>query len=225
LTDALGDILFYAIAAALTPTAILVGLLLLLTPRPRLSGGAFLGGWLLGLCFSAFVLLRLAGSPPYDAVVRSEPLVRPVVILLAGLALVVSGLLGLLGRGQTPKEPAWLQRVGSVKPGHALGIGFGLAALSPKLILLTAATLVALILSGASPPQELAGVAVYILVASLPIAIPVAFVFVERERAPERLLSWKEWLIGHQGTLLGGGSIVLGLLLVARAYQVVTGAA
>jgi threonine/homoserine/homoserine lactone efflux protein len=198
LTGALGDVLFYGIAAALTPTAILVGLLLLLTPRPRPSGGAFLGGWLLGLFLSAFVLLRFATAPPSDAFVRSEPLFQPVVILLAGLALVVSGVLALRGRGKTPKEPEWLRRVNSVRPGHALGIGFGLAALSPKLILLTAATLAALILSGASPPQELVGVAVYILVASLPIAIPVAFVFVERERAPERLMAWKTWLIGHQ---------------------------
>jgi hypothetical protein len=223
LTALLGEVLPFAIAAALTPTAILAGLLLMLTQRPRRSGGAYLAGWTLGLLLSAFVLLRLGAAPAAGEVVLNEPLFRPGIILVAGIALLVSGALAIRGGRPKSREPAWMRRVHSLAPGHAFGIGFILAGLSPKILLLTAATVVALVFPQSPGSGEAVGLALYILIASLPIAVPVVIVFVEGERAPQRLQGWKEWLIRNQAGVLGGGAFLLGLLLIGRALSLASG--
>jgi hypothetical protein len=223
LTGLIADVLPFALAAALTPTAILAGLLLLLTAKPRHAGGAYLGGWVLGLFLSATILLRLSSVPGNTEVVR-DPAFRTGAVLLAGLALLVTGVLTLRARWQPTREPPWMHRVYSLTPAHAAVLGFVLAALSPKILLLTAATVAGLFLAVESAPQVIVGLCVYVVIASLPIAVPVAIVFAEGERAPQRLLAWKEWLVRNQAGVLGGGAILLGLLLVGRAWSLASGA-
>jgi hypothetical protein len=219
----MADVVPLAIAAALTPTAILIALLLLLTERPRGNGGAYLAGWTLGLVLSSAILTRLALAPgSLQSVGNREPWIRPGVSLLVGVAMIVSGALTMRAGSRFGGEPPWLHRVNSVRPPAAFGIGLLLAGLSPKVILLTGAAVATVILAGEA---ESRGLALYILIASLPIAIPVLIVFSDRTHAPERVASWKAWLIEHQGRLLGGGSILLGLILIARAWQLASGAA
>jgi cytochrome c biogenesis protein CcdA len=212
------DVLVFAVAAALTPTAILAGLLLLLTPRPRQNGAAFVSGWMLGIMLAALILLRLASPPSVTTQLEDQPLVRPGIVVLAGLAMIIGGVLGLRSQRRDVKEPAWLKRVDSFSPGASFGLGLVLGGLSPKLIFLTAAAVVTLVLYGTSPLEEFIGLIVYVLVASLPILIPVLFVFSRQESAVPRLAAWKTWLIAHQGRVMGAGSILLGLLLVGFAF-------
>jgi hypothetical protein len=223
MTNAVLAVLPFALAAALTPTAILAGLLLLLTAKPRRAGAAYLSGWVIGLFLSAAVLLRLSSWPGVAAIAR-DPVFRAGTMLLVGLALLVSGVLALRNRWQPTREPRWMARVYSLTPAHAAVLGFVLAALSPKLLLLTAATVATLFLTGESARQAVVGVCVYVGVASLPIAVPVVVVFAEGERAPQRLLAWKDWLVRNQAGVLGGGAILLGLLLVGRAWSLASGA-
>lgn len=212
-----------AIAAALTPTAILIALLLLLTERPRGNGGAYLVGWTLGLVLSAAILTRLLWAPgSVQSVGAREPWVRPGVSFLVGMAMIVSGALTIRAGARFGGEPAWLRRANSVQPPAAFGIGLLLAGLSPKLLLLTGAAVATVVMAGDTETQ---GLALYILIASLPIAIPVLIVFSDRAHAPERVASWKAWLIRHQGRLLGGGTILLGLILIVRAWQLASGTA
>ena len=104
--EILGEILPFALAAAPTPTAILAVLLLLLTPRARASGIAFLGGWALGLLFSAWILLRIGSEPGLlGTAVNEEALFRPLITFLAGLALIVSGSLGFRTARRATTEP------------------------------------------------------------------------------------------------------------------------
>ena len=65
----------------------------------------------------------------------------------------------------------------------------------------------------------------YIIIGSLPIAVPVVIVLTDQDRAPQRLGAWKSWFIQNQGRLLGGGSMLLGLLLTARACLLAQAAA
>jgi hypothetical protein len=218
----MSDVLPFALAAALTPTGCLAGLLLLLSPRPTHNGGAFLTGWMLGIFISAIVMLRLGAEPSVVTAVEREPLLRPAIVLLAGLAMIVGGILGLRSQRKEAKEPRWLRTVDSFSPATSFGLGFVLGGLSPKLLFLTAAATMSLLLSGASRLLEFLGLVGYILVASLPILIPVLFVLHQRDRAFPRLAAWKAWLIFNQSRLLGAGSILMGLLLVAYAAGSVT---
>ena len=138
-----------AIAAALTPTAILIALLLLLTERPRGNGGAYLVGWTLGLVLSAAILTRLLWAPgSVQSVGAREPWVRPGVSFLVGMAMIVSGALTIRAGARFGGEPAWLRRANSVQPPAAFGIGLLLAGLSPKLLLLTGAAVATVVMAG-----------------------------------------------------------------------------
>jgi hypothetical protein len=223
--DTLGEVLLFAAAAALTPTAILAGLLLLLTPRPRGNGGAYLVGWMAGLFVSAVILLRVGSDPALERAVSEDPILRPGIVFLAGLAMIVAGILGLRAGQSSPQEPGWLRRVDSFSPGLSFGLGFFLGALSPKLLLLTGATVVTLVSFSDSRLGRLLGLVVYVFVASIPILIPVGIVLRDSDSARPRLTSWKAWLVANQSRLLGGGSILIGLLLVASAAAAYQGPA
>lgn len=217
--DQARDLLLFAAAAALTPTAILAALLLLLTPRPRENGVAYLTGWMAGLFAAAAVLLALGSEPAIETTLTQTTTARPGIVFLAGLAMVVGGILGLRGGRVAAKEPAWLRRVDTFSPRMSFGLGALLGGLSPKLLLLTGAAVVTLIYTQDSPVRRLVGLLVYILVASIPILVPVVLVVRDPARAGLRLAGWKTWLIEHQGQVLGAGSILLGLMLVALALD------
>jgi hypothetical protein len=221
----IGDVLFFAVAAALTPTAILVGLLFLLTRSPRSAGGAYLGGWILGLLLSALVLMRLESLPAIGGLAPQDSVFRSGTLLLAGIALIVTGVMNMRSSRKAVAEPTWLRRVDSLSPAHAGGMGFLLAGLSPKLLILTAATVTALLVATETRSAQLAGLGLYVLIASLPIAVPVVVVLAEGERGSARIQAWKSWLFRNQGLILGGGGVMLGLLLVGRAYAVAVGGA
>jgi hypothetical protein len=144
---------------------------------------------MLGIFISAIVMLRLGAEPS-------------VVTAVGGLSSARRSISGRPGddRRKDPrtslateevKEPRWLRTVDSFSPGTSFGLGFVLGGLSPKLLFLTAAATMSLLLSGASRLLEFLGLVGYILVASLPILIPVLFVLHQRDRAFPRLAAWK----------------------------------
>jgi len=216
------DLLPIALAAALTPTAILAVLLFLLSARPLAGGIAFLGGWIAGLMISAGVLYRLGTDPVAQQVVR-QPFFRPGILLLAGLGLLAVAGLALRGRSVPLREPAWLKRVDSLTPAHAAGLATALAGLSPKLLVLTAAAVATVILAGTGQASLVAGLGFYVLVASVPIAPPVLLLLTEGDRARLRIVHWKDWVTKNQGRILAWSSLLLGVLLVARALALAFG--
>ena len=62
MTQAIGDILPLAIGIAISPVPIIAIILMLITPKARSNGLAFLGGWLLGLAVVGTVVLIIANT-------------------------------------------------------------------------------------------------------------------------------------------------------------------
>ena len=60
--QAIGDLLPLAIGIAISPVPIIAVILMLITPRARANGLAFLGGWLLGLAVVGTVVLVVANT-------------------------------------------------------------------------------------------------------------------------------------------------------------------
>src|SRR3954463_7705543 len=60
--DAIGQVLSFALGVAISPVPIIAVVLMLATPRGRVNGPAFLGGWLVGLALVGTVVLLAASG-------------------------------------------------------------------------------------------------------------------------------------------------------------------
>ena len=92
----------------------------------------------------------------------------------------------------------------------AFGLGLLLTILYPKNAGLTIAAAASIASSGLSNGEEAATLAVFVLLASVTIILPVAFYLLARERSRSVLDSLKGWLIQNNNTVMTVLFIVLG---------------
>src|SRR5882672_194494 len=62
MADAIGQVLSLAVGVAISPVPIIAVVLMLATPRGRVNGPAFLGGWLVGLTVVGTAVLLISGG-------------------------------------------------------------------------------------------------------------------------------------------------------------------
>ena len=60
--QAIGQVIAFGVGVALSPVPIIAVVLMLATPKGRVNGPAFLGGWVLGLAVLGTVVLLIAGG-------------------------------------------------------------------------------------------------------------------------------------------------------------------
>ena len=72
--NAIGQTLSLAVGVALSPVPIIAVILMLVTPRARSNGPAFVVGWLVGLAIVGTVVLLVAGPANANAL-RQKPAV------------------------------------------------------------------------------------------------------------------------------------------------------
>lgn len=217
MTSVLLELLPVAIAAALTPTAVLAVILILFSHKARRNGIAFLAGWYLGLLVLSWVIVSfIARLGFFSSLVGGYSLQAGVVILL-GLLLLLLALQQWRTRpkaGRSIAPPAWFDRIDSLGPGHSFGIGAALASITPKMILLT---LVAAVIIGQAAPalgETIAADFFYATLGSVLVAIPVVIYLRQGERARTTFTRWKDWLLRNNNTLMAVVSLLMGLALV-----------
>src|SRR3954454_13014073 len=111
--QAFGDVLPMAVGVALSPVPIIVVVLMLVTPRARVIGPAFVLGWLVGLGVLGAVLLLLAD--PADASEAGQPATWVGVLKLAlGVLLLVAAVAQWRRRPQGDDEPAPPRWMGAI---------------------------------------------------------------------------------------------------------------
>jgi hypothetical protein len=131
-----------AVAIAISPIGIVPAVLLVVSPRGRVSGPAFLVGWLSGIGVVGATLLLLAGDA--GASDAEEP-ARWVSWLKLGLG-------GVLLQEQA--TPAWTGALESFSPPKAAGVGALLSGVNPKNALLVAAGMAAVAETGAPAGEQ-----------------------------------------------------------------------
>jgi hypothetical protein len=211
------ELLPVAIAAALTPTAVLAVILLLFSPKARRNGAAFLAGWYLGLLILSWVIVTLlARLGFFSSLVGGYSLPSGLIVLL-GLLLLLLAFQQWRTRpkpGAPVAPPAWFDRVDTLGPGHSFGIGAALASITPKMIFLTLVAAVVIGQASPAPGQTLAADFFYATLGSLLVAIPVVLYLRRGERARDTFLRWKDWLLRNNNALMAAVSLLIGLLLL-----------
>jgi len=210
-----------AVGVALSPLPIAAVVTILLSARPN-NAPAFLLGWIIGiLCIGGIVFL----IPGLDTA-RGEP-----TALSGWIRLALGGVLLVLAVWQWRQRPSAddpveapkvLSKLDSISAGRTVIMGFLLSSFNPKNLVLTFAGAAAIDASMATPSQQAIALALYAVVASLSVGIPIMGYVLFTERARTVLADWKDWLIRNNASVVAVLLMVFGALIIGNGLIILS---
>ncbi|WP_431990804.1 GAP family protein [Streptomyces albogriseolus] len=219
--EAIGQILSYGVAVALSAFPIIGVVLMLATPRARTNGPALLLGWSLGLALvGTIVLLVSGGAGPSD---QGQPADWVSALDLAlGVLLLWVAVKEWRGRPRGDEEvalPKWMKTVDSFTPVKALTLGMALSAVNPKNLLLSIAAASAIARTDTSAGAQAVALAVYVVLGALGPGTPVVLYFALRERSKHILDDLKLWMEQHNTAIMAVICLLFAAKLVGNAIS------
>jgi Sap, sulfolipid-1-addressing protein len=220
----ISEVLTWAIGVAISPLPIIAVILMLFSARARANGTAFLAGWVLSLAALSTVVYVLA----HDGNVATSTTASDSVSW--GKIALGAGLLMLARRnwrkrpapGVEPEMPKWMGTIDRMAPAKAFGLAVVLAVVNPKNLLLTLGSATGLAQLGLSTTDAIVATAVFVAIASLSIAVPVAYAVFGGAKARASLESAKSWLTVHNAAVMGVLFLVFGVDLIAKGLPNLT---
>jgi threonine/homoserine/homoserine lactone efflux protein len=214
--DAIGQVISLGVGVALSPVPIIAVVLMLATDRGRANGPAFILGWLIGLSVvGAIVLLVSSGS---DASESGEPAQWVSVLkLVLGVLLLLIAVREFRSRPRGDVEatlPGWMRTIDRFTPQRSLALAVGLSAINPKNLILTIGAAAAIAQSGISAGQQAIALAVFVLIGTLGVGLPVAIYFLMGERATRMLDNLKNWMGHNNAAIMAVLCLVIGAKLI-----------
>ena len=217
--EAIGEVLPAAIGVALSPFPIIAVILMLFSPKAKTNGPAFLIGWVLGLVVVTGLVVALT-SPDDVSGDGDEPATWASLIqLLLGLGLLFLAYQNWQKRpkeGETVEMPKWMASIDKMTPLVALGLGALLSGVNPKNLLFDIAAGTAIAQADLSPSEALVPFLVFVLVASVSVAVPVVWYLLAQESASKTLDTWKTWLTANNALVMAILLLVLGVKLFGQ---------
>jgi len=219
---AIGDILGFAVGVAISPIPIIAVILMLLSNKAKVNGVSFVVGWMAGLLVVGVIVLALGIGPS-----EGEPSDASGWIKIAiGLLFFVLAWKQWSSRPQGDEEPTmpgWMSAVNSFTAVKSGGLGFVLSALNPKNLGLTIAAMATVSAAGLSTGEDIGVLVVFVLIASLTVAIPVVAYLIRGQKAAGALNSTKDWLTLHNNAVMMVLFVVLGAKLLGGGLSVILG--
>jgi len=215
---AIGDLLPLSIGIAVNPIPIILVVLILDSPKGRANGLTFLGSWFLGLTFLATVALLLTDATE-SATGDQGSTIEAVVRLLLGVLLlyIASKKWGKRPRqGEEAELPNWMASLNALSWVRLLGLGLTFTIVNPKHIALTVAAMITIAQAGDKSGTAIALLAIFIVLSSAGVAIPVIYSLAGGEGAKATLAEWKEWLSANNAAILAVLFLVFGVVLLSK---------
>lgn len=216
--------LAYAAGVALSPTPIVVVILMLFSPSGRRNALAFLLGWVLGLAILAIVLSFLfqAGIGLLES---NTIFARPGIQLLLGILVLFSA---RRHWNKQPKAdaaaetPKWLSRLDEwltrssekFTPLRAFGLAVVMSSFSLKNIGLMLAVVLMIAQANLDPFTQAFLFGIFVIISSVTIGMPVLYAVAKGNNAQDALAQWKTWVIENRGRAAALLLFVLGGILV-----------
>jgi Sap, sulfolipid-1-addressing protein len=201
-----------ALVIATSPLTIIPAVLVLQAPRPRPTGLAFLGGWLLGL--AALTAAFVASSGALEGLHESPPAWASWSRVVLGVALIGFGIYQWLTRHRHTESPRWMRSFATLTPARA---GITALVLVPiRLEVLIMCALAGLAIGGSG--LGIAGVwitaAVFVGVAASTVTIPVLAYAGAGNRLDDPMARLKDWMEKNHGALLAAILVLIGLIVL-----------
>ena len=216
--QAIGDILPLAIGVAISPIPIIAVILMLFSAKAKANGVAFLLGWIVGLGVVSAVVYTIADSAntATDSSASDGSSTTRVILGVVLLLMAMRHWRSRPGPGEPAPMPKWMAAVDTITPPKAFGLAFLLSAVNPKNLLLTAGAAAAVAQAGVSSTDAVITLAIFVLLASLTIAVPVILTVVGGDKVATLLNEWKAWLSENNATVMSILLLVFGVVLVGQ---------
>jgi hypothetical protein len=217
--QAIGAILGLAVGVALSPFPIVAVILMLFTPKAKVNSVLFLLGWIVGLTLVGTIVLLA----DVTAAAGGESTPTGWLKLALGLLLLFLGWRSWTHRPQgddQPEMPKWMTTIDGFTAAKSFGLAAVLSGLNPKNLALTAAAAASIGAAGLSTGQEFATLAIFVVLASLTVALPVIFYLVKGDQADAMLTGWKTWLVANNATVMGVLLVVFGAKLLGDGIAI-----
>jgi threonine/homoserine/homoserine lactone efflux protein len=219
--EAIGQMLPTAVGITISPLPIVAVVLMLATPRGRANGLAFVVAWLVALAVVMAVVVALAGDDATDDGGAPAGWVDWLKLVL-GLGLLQMAARQWRERPRGDGEaalPKWMRALDTFQPPKAAGAGVVLAAVNPKNLLLAVAGAVVIAQADLSNGQSAGAIAIFVVIATLGVAAPVAVAFAMGDRSRAVLDDLREWLAHHNAAIMTVLLLVIGVKLIGDAIS------
>jgi threonine/homoserine/homoserine lactone efflux protein len=222
--DAIGQMLPSAVGVAVSPLPIIAVVLILVTPRARVNGPAFVLGCWLGIATVGGIVLAVSGGVSASDDGEPATWVGIAQLLLGGglLFLALKQWRSRPSEGEHPETPPWMNALDSFTPAKTLGVGFLLAGVNPKNLILVAAGAAAIAGTGISAGDQALALLIFVLIGSIGVTIPVAIYFLLGDRSREILDDTKSWLQDNSATIMAVVLLILGVMIVGDGISTLT---
>ena len=222
--QAIGGSLALAVGVALSPVPIIAVVLMLTTRRARVNGPLFVVGWLAGLAVVGTIVLCVAGPAGASSSGSPATWVSWVKVVL-GLLLLLVAVRQFRGRpkdGGQASLPKWMASIDDIRPLAACGLAALLAGVNPKNLLLAVGGAASIAQTGISGGEQAIAYAVFALVGTLGVGIPVGIYFALGPRADKPLAALKDWMGEHNAVIMSVLCLVIGVKLIGDAISGLT---
>lgn len=214
----IGDILPLALGVAISPIPIIAAILMLLSPKARVTSVGFLLGWVVGIVAAVTVFTLLSSILPEDDPAVSHP-IRGVVQLVLGL------LLFLLAFGQWRKRPKageeaalpkWMKAIDTITFPVALGLGFLLSAVNPKNLIMAAGAGTDIGAAALPAGSVVLVIVIYTLIAASTVLVPVVGYLIAADRLRGPLDALRGWLARENTVIMAVLLLVIGVSMIGK---------
>ncbi|KQM83879.1 GAP family protein [Agromyces sp. Leaf222] len=218
MNGAIGGILPLALGVAISPIPIIAAILMLLSPKARVTSVGFLLGWLIGIIVAITVFTLLASVLPENDPDASKPIQGVIQLLLgAGLLLLALGQWRKRPKaGEEPVLPKWMQAIDKITFFGALGLGFLLSALNPKNLIMAAGAGTEIGSAGLATDEIVLVIAIYVLIAASTVAIPVIAYLIASAKLRGPLDALRGWLAHENAVIMAVLLLVIGISMLGK---------
>jgi threonine/homoserine/homoserine lactone efflux protein len=214
----IGGILPLAIGVAIGVMPIIAIIAMLVTPRARSNGLAFMAGWVLGLVIVGGVVLVIANAAGVSSSSGPSTAASAIRLTLGVLFLVlaVKQWGSRPGPGEQVPAPKWMAALDTFGTVKSLGLGAALSGVNPKNLVLTIAAAASIAQTGLPAGQQVGVLAVFVTMGSATVAAPLIIYFAMGAQAAVFLDGWRTWLADNNAAVMLVLFLVFGALLVGQ---------
>lgn len=214
----IGQVLPLALGIAISPIPIIAAILMLLSPKARITSVGFLLGWVLGIVVAVTAFTLLSSVLPAADPEASKP-IQGVIQLVLGILLLLLALAQWRKRpapGQEPPMPKWMQAIDTITFPVALGLGFLLSALNPKNLMMAISAGVDIGSAGLSGGSIVVAIAIFTVIAASTVAVPVVGYLVAAARLRAPLDSLRGWLARENPVIMAVLLLLIGVSIIGK---------